>query len=72
MRSHKAAQLGAVMVRAHEQLALVLVAAGVAGCRLGGGCQPLEVELVGIPFSVHLRHYVLVIVIPKIEQNKNF
>lgn len=33
--------------------------------RLGGLREPLKVELVGVPFSVHLLHDILVVVVPK-------
>lgn len=71
MRPHKSSQLGAVVVRAHEELALVLVAARIAGSWLRRSRQALEVELVGVPFTVHFRHYVFVVVVPKIEQILN-
>lgn len=65
--AHEAAELGAVVVGAHEQLALVLVAAGVAGGGLRGRRQALKVELVGVPLPVHLRHDVLVVVVSETE-----
>lgn len=68
MGPHEAAQLGAVVVGTHEQLALVLVAAGVAGRGLGCRGQALEVELVRVPLTVHLRHYVLVVVVPETRE----
>lgn len=67
MRTHEAAELSAVMVGAHEQLALVLVAAGVAGRRLRGRRQSLEVELVRVPLPVYLRHDVFVVVVSEME-----
>lgn len=59
--AHERAQLGPVMVRRHEQVALVLV--GRIRLGLGRGCQTLEVELVGVTLAVHLRHNVLIVVI---------
>lgn len=70
MGTHEGTELGAVVVRAHEQLALVLVTAGIAGRRLRRRCQALEVELVGVPLAVNFRHYVLVVVVPGTEQAK--
>lgn len=66
MGSHKTSQFGAVMVGAHEKVALVLVATRVTGSWLGCRCQSLKVELVGVTFTVHFRHYVLVVVISEI------
>lgn len=65
MRTHKAAQLRAVMIRTHEKLALIFVTAWIAGSRLGRGCQSLKIEFVSVPFSVYLRHYIFVVVIPR-------
>jgi len=56
-------QLG-VTVTGHEELTLVLVRRWIGRRRLRRGCQPLEIELVRVPLAVHLRHDVLVIVIP--------
>jgi len=56
-------QLG-VSVTGHEQLALVLVSRRVGRCRLRRSRQTLEVELVRVPLAVHLRHDVLVVVVP--------
>lgn len=66
MRSHKPSQFGAMMVGAHEKVALVLVAARVAGSWLCCRCQSLEVELVSVTFTVHFRHYILVVVVSEI------
>ena len=51
------------MVGRHEQVRLVLVGR-IGWCRLGCGGKSLEVELVGVAFTVHLGHDVLVVVIP--------
>lgn len=65
VRAHKAAELSTVVIGTHEQFALVLVAAGIAGCWLRGSRQPLKIELVRVPLSMHFCHYVLVVVIPE-------
>lgn len=57
-------QLG-VAVTGHEELALVFVRRRIGRRRLRRGCQPLEIELVRVPLAVHLRHDVLVVVIPQ-------
>lgn len=62
MRGHEGGQLGAVVVGAHEEVALVLIC-GVAGRRLGCSSQPLKVELVRIPFPVYFCHNILVVVV---------
>lgn len=72
MWTHKAPELCTVMIGTHEKLALVLVTAGVARCRLRGRRQALEVEFVGIPLTVHLRHDVLVIVVSGSNKKKHF
>lgn len=51
-------------VTGHEQLALVLVRRRIGRRRLRRGCQTLEIELVRVPLAVHLRHDVLVVIIP--------
>lgn len=56
-------QLG-VAVTGHEELALVFVRRRIGRRRLRRGCQPLEIELVRVPLAMHLRHDVLVVVIP--------
>lgn len=61
MRTHERGELGAMVVRRHEQIALVLVRR-IAG-RLGGGRQALEVELVRVALAVHLGHDILVVVV---------
>lgn len=60
-------QLG-VAVTGHEELALVLVRRRVSRRRLCRGRQTLEIELVRVPLAVHLRHDVLVVVIPADRQ----
>lgn len=65
MRTHEV-ELGGVVIAGHEEVRLVLVGGGVGGGRLRRCCQPLEVELVRVPLAVHLRHYVLVVVIPRV------
>lgn len=63
MRGHEGRELRRVVVRAHEQIALVLVGR-VARRRLRGRRQPLEVKLVRVSLAVDFRHYIFVIVIP--------
>lgn len=70
MWTHEATELGAVMIRTHKQLALVLVAAWITGGGLGGGGEALEVEFVGVPLAVHFCHDVLVVVVPTHKQNQ--
>jgi len=70
MRTHERAELGAVVIWCHEQVALVLVG-GIAGRRLSSSCQALEIEFVRIPLAVHLGHYIFVVVVPKWESRKN-
>lgn len=57
-------ELGAGVIRRHEQVRLVLVGR-VGRCWLRGRCQSLEVEFVGVALPVHLRHDVLIVVVPK-------
>jgi len=71
VRTHERAELGAVVIWCHEQVALVLVG-GITGRRLSGGCQALEIELVRIPLAVHLGHYVFVVVIPARESGRKW
>ena len=61
VRAHERAQLSAVMVGSHEQVALVLVR--VLAGRLGGSCQTLEVEFVRVPLAVHLGHDIFIVVV---------
>lgn len=62
VRRHERRQLRGMVVRAHEEVALVLVSR-VAGCRLRGRRQPLEIELVRVSLSMYLRHYIFVVVV---------
>lgn len=62
MRRHKRGQLRRVVVRAHEQVTLVLVCR-VAGRRLGRRRQSLEVELICVSLPMYFRHYVFVVVV---------
>ena len=57
-------QLSRMVVAGHEEVRLVFVGCRVRSSWLCRGCQALEVELVGVPFPVHLRHDVLIVVIP--------
>lgn len=57
-------QLGRVVITGHEEVGLVLVGRRVRCGGLRRRCQPLEVELVSIPLAVHLRHDILVVVVP--------
>ena len=57
-------EFGGRVVGGHEDVALVLVGGCVGAGRLRGCSQALEVELVGVALAVHLRHYVLVVVVP--------
>lgn len=67
--THEGAELSAVMVGGHEQVALIFVR--VFTGRLGGRGQTLEIELVRIPFSMHLRHDIFVVIISaKIRRQK--
>lgn len=63
--THETAQFGAVMVRTHEKLALVLVAAWITGRWLSSSCQSLKIKFVRVSFPVYFRHYVFVVVVPK-------
>lgn len=67
MRTHKRAELGAVMIWSHEQIALILIG-GITGRRLCGSRQALEVELVRVALAMHLGHDILVIVVSAREQ----
>lgn len=62
MWAHERAQLGAMMIWCHEQVALIFVG-GIAGGGLCGGGQALKVKFVRITFAMHFGHYILVIVI---------
>lgn len=62
MRTHKRAELGAVMIWRHEEIALILVG-GITGRRLCGSCKTLEIKLVRIALAMHLGHDVLVVVV---------
>lgn len=57
-------QLWTMMIPGHEQIWLVLVG-GICRCRLCRLRKSLEIELVRVPFTMHLGHYVLVVVISK-------
>ena len=67
MGTHEAAEFRAVMIGAHEELALILVAAWIARSRLSSCSQALEVEFVGVALSVNFCHDVFVVVIPVIS-----
>jgi len=58
-----------VMIGGHEQVRLVFVRGRVRGRGLGGRRQPLEIELVRVSLPVHLRHYVLVVIVPANRTN---
>lgn len=66
VRTHEGRQLGSMMIWCHEQVTLVLVRR-ITGCGLCGGCQTLEIKLVGVTLAVHLGHDVLVIVVPEMN-----
>lgn len=70
MGTHEATQFGAVMVRTHEQLALVLVTTRIAGRWLSSSCQSLKIKFVRVSFTVYFCHYVFVVVVPKTKETK--
>ena len=61
-------------VQCRSQLALMVMILGVGHCRvaptvtlclgLTGSHQPVEVKLVGVPFSVDFGHYIFIVVVP--------
>lgn len=59
--AHERAELSAVMIGGHEQVTLVFVRV-LAGW-LGSSCQALEIEFVCVPFAVHLRHDIFIVII---------
>lgn len=67
MGTHEGAELSAVMIGSHEQVALVFVRV-LAGW-LGRSCQSLEIEFVCVPLAVHLGHNVLIVVISAEERD---
>lgn len=62
MGTHEVELCGWV-VRRHKKVALILVGRGVCPRWLGGRCQALEVELVGIPLPMDFCHDVFVVII---------
>ena len=62
MWGHERRELSRVVVRAHEQIALVLIRR-ITRRRLRGRSQALEIEFVGVPLAMNLCHYVFVVVI---------
>lgn len=61
---HERCQFGAVMVRCHEQITLILVC-WIGSGWLCSGRQTLKIKLIRIAFAVHLRHNVFIIIIPE-------
>ena len=77
MRAGQPIQLGALVAgRAGKQAGgstefsgVLIPASGVMPLGLTGLHEGVEVKLVGIPFSVDLGHYILVIIISAKEEN---
>ena len=63
MRTHQIYLRRAVVVRRHEQLRLVLVGGRVGRCRLHRLRKPGEVVAICVPFTMNLRHDVLVVIV---------
>lgn len=59
---HKRREFCGVMVRAHEQITLVLISR-ITGCWLRRRSKPLEIEFVRVPLAVYFGHNVFVVVI---------
>lgn len=55
-----------MVIGRHEQIALIFVR-WIAGRRLCGGRQSLEIEFVCVPLAMHFCHYILVVVVPAFE-----